>query len=943
MKEINDGVISYEKLILNGPVVETYRNRETSIYKDVYINAANLVEEIVDNNHNSQISIKNGFEYEGSNVISFIGRRGVGKTSAMFSFSNILTEYTKADAYAEVKNFFENRESMKNVAFYTLDHIDASVMEESEDVFILVLANMFSKALAFGKNDSGRMREYDNRQLFQKFEEVYNNFMALNTKIKEYDEYAAFEKLEQVGGGQRIRKNFAELVQIFLKMIDNSEVLNQDTREGYLVIIIDDLDMAVHRREDGSFNWGVYKIMSTIYKYLMVPHVIILTAYDHEKLAEECTGYYYDQKYGKDKGKYYAGTEDDKIARDSTQFMEKIFPIFSRLYMPSWRKRDLQDENGIRIELRNSDSICKELGLTDSGEYTLSVKDFILNLLAKRTKIYFDIEGRKKHFFEPDTLRTLYNYTQFIIHLNPCKADNKKEFLPVFKHNIRKLKEDCYFRFKEEQLTNTEEHQMFNKWLEEPFERRGPEIVKTICRDIWKLGKTYKIEYDKSVQKAKQGEENLEELHTDMAEKNDNRNTEYSYAELVHGIYHMTRDKKEEYSRELVFCILYSYTLHLTEIYTKYKWYKSQISKKDYISYYRKARGKNKYLRKIGPKDILAKIDGYYKSMKEMIGPTVCGKWSEYYFPEVFFSVERIPSLGPRFYGPYIMGYMENIRTQPNVFSDENAAFSVKNIKSFLFAAMMYADALAWTKESIVWEHVVELADGNEKVGQDIRDNQESNKVFYFSIKSNKERVLDMTGFFKYTFCYAEFLGKMEAILIEALPKRNDSASRSLYDGIPDEEQEHVISSIVGSIRRAFGDIWEEYYRWDQRYGNMMLPLYSLDITYNVIKRVFLECKQENMGTVWVSDYKKESLVYELYSGMFRKFREHMHRLDIGYHQEEADVNFENAFVQCPVYQFIESYNDQEKDWSSDILQQYLGNMVRSFALDQGYMTGPEG
>ena len=941
MKEINDGMISFEKLILNGPVVEAFKNREDSIYKDVYISAANLVEKIVGNNRNPLISIKNGFEYEGSNVISFIGRRGVGKTSAMFSFSNILTEYTRADAYAEVKNFFKNKELMKNVAFYTLDHIDASVMEESEDVFIMVLANMFSKALAFGKNYSGRMREYDNRQMFQKFEEVYNNFMALNTKIKEYDEYAAFEKLEQVGGGQRIRKNFAELVQIFLKMIDNSEVVNQDTREGYLVIIIDDLDMAVHRREDGSFNWGVYKIMSTIYKYLMVPHVIILTAYDHEKLAAECTGYYYDQKHGNDNGDY-TGAESTEIKRDSTQFMEKIFPIFSRLYMPSWRKRDLQDENGIKIDLKNSSSLCSELGLPKSGEYMLSVKDFILNLLAKRTKVYFDMEGRKKHFFEPDTLRTLYNYIQFIIRLNPCETDNEEEFLSIFKHNIRKLKEDCYFRFKEEQLTNTEEHQMFNKWLEEPFERRGPEIVKTICRDIWKLGKTYKIEYDEFVQKAERKGVSMEELYPDIAEMINNRNSVYSYAELIHGIYHMTRDKKmysQEYSRELVFCILYSYTLHLTEIYTKYKWYKSQISKENYIFYYRKDRGKHEYSKKTGQEDSWTKIGNYYKSIKEMVGPTVCGKWSEYYFPEVVFSRRRLPSLEPIIHGPYFMGYIENARVQLRISSDENGLFSTGIIKGFLFAAMMYTNVLTWTGWNIRWENISRYSNRKE----DTEKNKKKDHRIYFNVEPDSESTLDMTGFFKHTFCYAEFLGKMEAILIESLPKRNDSATRSRYARIPDEEQGYVVSRLIVSIQRAFDEIWEEYYQWDHRYGNMMLPLYSLDITYNVIKRVFLECKQENLGTIILSDHKRESLVYELYSNMFRKFREHMHRLDIGYHQEEADVNFENAFVQCPVYKFVESYKDQEKDWNSDTLQQYLGNIARSLALDEGYMTTPEG
>lgn len=929
MKEKNNGMISFEKLILNGPVVETYASIGTSIYENVYISAADLVARIVENNRNLSVSIKNGFEYEGSNVISFVGRRGVGKTSAMFSFSNILEEYTKSDVYADVRKLFDGKEFMKNVAFYSLDYIDASVMEESEDIFVLILANMFNKAMASGKNDSGRMREYDNRLLFQKFEEVYNNFMALNTKIKEYDEYAPFEKLENVGGGQRIRENFAELVQYFLKMIDNSRDIGQENIDRYLVIIIDDLDMAKRKREDRTYNWGSYKIMSTIYKYLMVPNVIILTAYNHEKLISECIGYNRDQEEGLENYRNRKG----EIEQAALQFMEKIFPIFSRLYMPSWKKRDLQEEAGMKIEFKSNKISIPDFINLNLNDEVLSVKNFIFILLAQRTRIYFDIEGKKKHFFEPDTLRTLYNYTQLIMHL---KVLTKESIYIDYKYNIKKIKEDCYFRFKEEKLMNIRENEMFDKWLEEPFQRRGPEIVKTVCRDINKLGKEYKVKYASYVRTVKLRNQKLAEVYPEVSDTLDNQNTVYSYAELVHGIYHMTRDN-ERYSKELVGCILYSYTIHLTEIYTKYRWFKRDITIKKYMTKYR--RTKNVVRLSHNEKEILDKIDEYYLILKNMIGPTVCGKWSEYYFPDVRVYVSRTPSLNPKVYGPYILGYIDGIRTPFYVYSDENGEFNAEQIKRLLFVAMMHTEALKWTENNIKWENITQPGKDDDSKDQ----NPTENLAVGFRIEANQESDLDMTGFFKYTFCYAEFLGRIEKILLSSLETEfrmlKETSSEVDKKTVPEDKY----NRIKESIQNIFEKIWEEYYQWDRLYGNMMLPLYSLDVTYNVIKRAFQECQTNPIGGIDIFDNTKISIVSTLFSGMLEKFRKHMHILDEEYRQTKETENFENAFVNCPVYKFIRSYEDQDKDWSDDILQQYLVNMVRSKMLDEGYMDAPEG
>src|SRR5699024_3918397 len=110
----------------------------------------------------------------------------------------------------------------------------------------------------------------------------------------------------------------------------SSNDIGQDYLDRYLVIIIDDLDIAKRKKENNTYNWGTYKIMSTIYKYLMVPRVIILTAYDHERLVAECEEYYIDQRHRF--GDRPAGNDEfgnDKIKSEALQYMEKIFPIFS--------------------------------------------------------------------------------------------------------------------------------------------------------------------------------------------------------------------------------------------------------------------------------------------------------------------------------------------------------------------------------------------------------------------------------------------------------------------------------------------------------------------------------------------------------------------------------------------------------------------------------------
>lgn len=65
-----------------GPKCEKLEDYETSIFKKIYEEAFESLDEI----------LKNEGQLENNNIISFIGERGSGKTSCMLSFEDILIE-----------------------------------------------------------------------------------------------------------------------------------------------------------------------------------------------------------------------------------------------------------------------------------------------------------------------------------------------------------------------------------------------------------------------------------------------------------------------------------------------------------------------------------------------------------------------------------------------------------------------------------------------------------------------------------------------------------------------------------------------------------------------------------------------------------------------------------------------------------------------------------
>ena len=915
--------LTLENLISYGEVHEKYQNFKNSIFSDVYQRATYLVEQILEENDDwrkkKQRQEKGSFG--GINVISFVGKRGTGKTSSMFSFADALEKHFQGMDYQNGDVLKFQKEKYKEVMFHVLKNIDASSLEESEDIFILILANMFERILRVSQERAEDIREYERRNLFQKFEKIYEDFLTLNAKMKGNNGYSTFEKLKNVAKSQQIRSNFEELVEFYLKEISDSESLYAPyNKETYLVITIDDVDMAKQRKGNGQWNWGSYKIMDSIYKYLSVPKVIILISYNNVNLYKHCCNYFIEQRRIEGCKKAIEAEEESECQKLASQFLEKVFPLFTRLYMPSLAEKNLVGEDEVKIKFTEND--FKEIPeFQGSDEQYMETKKFCFRLVSNRTKVYFDCNGERKHFFEPDTLRSLYNIVKLLLQMKTGKQESgnekSREKFERIQYNISLLKEDFSYRFMEENSLEEDELELFREWERLLFAFRSEEIYKIVHENEIPLGLSIREKYREILEKAeKEGNDKAKAVLNDVI---------YSYSELLHRIYHMTRGK-HKYSKEFVSCILYSHTIYMTDIYNRYQWCKEQIGHDLIKSWYenvpvQKADKESETLQKQEidkNKDLFFQMESYQLIFEKIIGHTICGRWTEYYFPKVrhrmtpeFLKQDRLQD--DSYYIAYVEKHRARFELKLKTQESEAEESSVK-IKGFLFNASFYTNVLEWTEDDIICCY---------RSGE-----------FIFSIGSVGDRSsdFDLTGCFRYAFCYAKFLTKMKFLLMKALDKSKITNEEERY-------KDQIWSGAKDLIEKTFRKLWEEFCDWDQKYGNMMLPVYNLDITYNMIKRLFRNGKERKLPELNIEDTDR-SFIRE-YKVLLGKYGRQLQELD-DYYGLTGDerAGFYKTFIECPFYKILYMENKDKSIKKS--IEDHIVNLIYALDSDINDLTTPD-
>lgn len=506
-----------------GRKLENIKDFKESFFRDNYYDAFFMTWKLVQSSRNNNRSRSDSFKSMSLeriyNIISFCGERGTGKTSVMDSFICALQGDKKE--YTEFIEDYQNLGSEELVEtgsnelsrlldenrFVCLDEIDASLLEEKEDILDAVLSKMLKK-FELKMKDKGedylygaRLKEYrfDKTSILRQFEDIYHKKSNLQMKM-EKDPYllgeSSVELLNNLAGSLDIQDSIRNFIPYYLSAINDEE--DNYEKNSHLVIIIDDLDM----------HGDVYKMLEQIHRYLMIPRVIVYIALSDSELHSVCKRHFM---------KNYDNAEDLTMS-----YLEKILPYSQRVYLPAPYSGDF-------FNMVSNDS---------ANNVRLPVKDYLLRKIVRRTGIYYNGCGKETHFYEIGNLRTLYNVDRMLTSMSNLKSDgiglidryyNKRD---IIDYNIEKIRQDIIFRMAVKNLDDNQK-MIFRGYYKEDVSKNGEYIVNKI-------------------------DEIIEESNFEIR-----RLYGYSYGQFLHSLYSL--EKANQNYVPLVQCVLALSSLELTQ------------------------------------------------------------------------------------------------------------------------------------------------------------------------------------------------------------------------------------------------------------------------------------------------------------------------------------------------------------------------------------------
>lgn len=467
-------------------------------------------------------------------MVSFIGGRGTGKTSAM------LTVLRQLQTLQCCKESDGSLRPLASASFICLEPIDAGILQSGEDIIAIVLARMFNylQQITNGNNLRARYQE-ELRSLYREFDKLYQNFCRLRKGGGHFLEgESALRGLQNLASSHSTAREFKELVSHLLAYI---KTLNGCEKDQYLVIALDDIDMY---GEDTSQN--CYTLLEEIFDYLSFPGIIVLTTYNENLLKRNCSNHLRVKFFEGKKRNECSPPEQTEVKTLVQQFLEKLILEEYRVYMPMLARVDVSNQTGmsVRLDKTKEPELCAMFSArTEQGnEIIVPAKKFLLRIIADRTHVYFDSRGQKRHFFEPYNLRDLSVFWRMLDALENPTGKDATAREKAYANNRSKLFNYTMNPFASEKLEE-EESEYFFKLSQQPLERQKRKLIDDIRNQC-------------------QNQQGDKELRAFLEGR-----WQHDYGELLHCLYYATRLQKDGMSKALIYCILSSFSFTLNQLY----------------------------------------------------------------------------------------------------------------------------------------------------------------------------------------------------------------------------------------------------------------------------------------------------------------------------------------------------------------------------------------
>ena len=574
----NNRLFSLKTILSDDVVIESSQDQSQSPFFLEYQQAREIISSIIEENinleketdslrctsHKSNCSIQDRRIY---NIISFIGERGTGKSSVMLSVWNYLCDY----AHQENSHRLRADIGQSRPSFAVLHYIDASALKSHEDVIEIILSRMFKYARQVEQelnSSHSPVRPDGTRKLYQGFSSTYKALLDLQSGNTSGDDESALLRLQEMTSSYSLADKLRDLVKLFLDFLRTTSPKHYNT-DPFLVIAIDDIDLYQPTDSRHSIGKNSYTLLEDIYELLMIPGIIVLTTFNESILQKNCFNHLLHKFEPESRliDRTVSGHIPTNISPDTpfrclvepnyssllyqqmNEYLKKVLPADKRIYMPKLIVKDYPNDYRVKVGLPSlgepgqpfATKIQKIFSFKDSPEIStefstkepLAPKELMLNFIASAYGCFFDGQGNKLHFFEQRNLRQLKD--QLLALMPRAKDANSEEN----NANFVQLFSFIQNQFSSEHLSEARELSLFRNWMQLPVERRSRDILAYI-----------------------------------RTERNDKGfdGWKYSYGELLQSLYYSTRADshgKPVFSKDMVSCLLASYSIVLPHLYQK--------------------------------------------------------------------------------------------------------------------------------------------------------------------------------------------------------------------------------------------------------------------------------------------------------------------------------------------------------------------------------------
>lgn len=195
-----------------------------------------------------------------NNIIAFIGERGAGKTSCMYSAINIMRDAQAENDWSLV--YGQNRPKKKLRFMKT---IDPSCFDRQHNILEMLVGEMYRETMRCAEDESIRHDRDAFHRLIEQFQLTKRHLRFLSTDKTISHEDDELEELAYLSSGVDLRESMKALVNRFLAYMGGD----------MLVIGVDDIDLNTSQ---------AFSMVEQIRKYLILPQVMILMAVKLEQL-----------------------------------------------------------------------------------------------------------------------------------------------------------------------------------------------------------------------------------------------------------------------------------------------------------------------------------------------------------------------------------------------------------------------------------------------------------------------------------------------------------------------------------------------------------------------------------------------------------------------------------------------------------------------------------